>query len=143
MRKFLLIILWSVLLGATAFADQYYVFIDKIGVVENGREGGQTEKGDVVGIYPFTKQYQPTKSEKERYQIIIADLTEAEVNNLLAPVKVLTGKNVDGQDMFITEKARAVKIDYEKLNLSTQEENVVVSEINKNIIDKSVAVPVE
>jgi len=65
MRK-LIFLLIICLLASPCLAEKYYVFIDKIGSVEKGEEAGQNEKGDVIGCYPCTPQYKPTRAELSR-----------------------------------------------------------------------------
>lgn len=128
--------LWSNL----SFAEKSYIFIEKIGMVQIGEEAGQNEKGDVVGIYPFTVQYKPTEAELQLFQVIIADIDEQKKLDLLQPQQILIGFGESGDAQYLREKARVLKIDYEKMNLDKQEKEVTKNDLNKNIIDKSVVV---
>lgn len=109
------------------FADKYYVFIDKIGKVDKGEEAGQNQKGDVICIAPFTSQYKPTKAEKGRYQIIVVDLTQEEIQELIEC-------EVDQDDN--TVRARKRKVDVQSLNLTKQEQEIDKTLLFQKIIIK-------
>ena len=134
MKKSFLIII--ILLASTqCFADEYYIFIEKIGYVELGQEAGHNEKGDVIEIAPATVQYKPTKTELDSYIIIKADLTDLQRKELLEyeyfDSKGLTNDDID--DVII--KSRKRKIDIDKLG-AKQEEKVSVQKLTTNIITK-------
>lgn len=87
MKPKLLLFLF-LLIPSLCWAGKCYVYIDKTGNPDPGEEAGQTEKGDVVAIYPCTAQYKPTPSERTSYLIKVVDipanvrlqLLESEVN---------------------------------------------------------------
>lgn len=114
-----------------SYAEKYYVFIDKIGSVEKGQEAGQNEKGDIVGIHPFTKQYKPTKAELDRYKVIIMDLTE---DNILYLTE--SDSFINENKLFITTRARKRKVNLDNITGIKQEEEVEKKTLTDNIILK-------
>lgn len=129
MTKFLFTILlcgWV----TVASAEQYYVYIDKIGYVEKGQEAGQNEKGDVITIAPFTPQYKPTPSELSRYQVVVMDLTEAEVSSLVEEEK---------KDEQIV-RARKRKIDLSSTSVKSIKQEQELNALQKTAVLGAVSV---
>src|SRR3990167_6830242 len=120
--KIIIILLLMCSIYSICYAEQCYVYIDKIGIVEKGQEAGQNEYGDVIGIYPYTPQYKPTPSELSRYKVIVVGLTEDEKNALLETKQKLVSDGLDSY-MEIT-KARKRKIDIDKMKSIKQEQEV-------------------
>ena len=114
------------------YAEQCYIFIDKIGIVEKGQEAGQNEYGDVIGIYPYTPQYKPTPAELSRYKVMVIDLTQDEKNLLVEEDGYL-----DPENNFVITKARKRKIDINKMKSIKQEQVVAKNIIINNLIIKS------
>ncbi len=111
-------------------AEEYYVFIDKIGIVHEGEEDGHTEKGDVVGVYPCTPQYKPTRAELSRYKVIVVDLPKEERDWLTQP------EYEDDRTREVILKARKRKLNLGNLSLIKQEQKVDKTLITNNIILK-------
>ncbi len=101
-------------------AEDFYVFIDKIGKVTPGEEAGHTEYGDVVAIQLCIPQYNPTRAELDRYKVIIMDLTEEEKETLMEPEQVID--EIVGGYRTVRAKKRKLKID--KLKDIKQKEKV-------------------
>ena len=125
MRKILLIMLLFLSISMPCFAEKHYVFINNLDrKVDKGQEAGQTTKGDIVAITPYTSQYRPTKAEKNRYKIIVMDLTDEEISKMLEPETKDITHLVDGkiEEEKLVIKARKRKIDLTRLKTLKQEE---------------------
>ena len=137
MIKYLLILLFC--FPILCQAEDYYIFIDKIGVVAKGEEAGHNEYGDVVGISPFTPQYNPTRAELSRYKVIVMDLTKEEKANLLEEDKELIDTLPTGEKRYKTIRARKRKIKIDELKDIKQKEKV--DDKNK-VFDELIVKPV-
>jgi len=123
MKKFptLFFILAFLCLGPhLVWAAQYYVLIEKVGMVVEGEEVGHTQVGDVVAISPVTEQYQPTRAELDRYHVVIVDLTEAERDLLRKPVIEIVQDEFRGSREVVI-KARERTVDYKSFRNQKQE----------------------
>lgn len=98
-----------------AFSKDHYVFIEKIGIVHQDKEVGNTEIGDVVAVFPVTPQFNPTKSELQNFHVVIVDLTQTEVNDLTVPKKDFSGREV---------KSRVLTVDYETFSDKKQKARI-------------------
>jgi hypothetical protein len=130
-------ILFLIFLTTNCFAEQYYIYIEKFGVVEPGQESGQPEKGDVIAVKKVSDG-KPSPSEESGYNIVIVDMTSDEAYALINPVY---DKNYGNGSQKVI-KAREFKVDTSKLNLNKQEQVIVKSTFTSNISDKSVIVAV-
>lgn len=127
MKLVLILNLVFLLIVTNSYADRYYVFMDKIGIVHKDEEAGCTAYGDVVAVHPCTPQYKPTRAELSRYKIVVTDLTEQEREILVEP----DFKGVDPQGDPIRVKARKRNVDIDKIT-AKQEEEVAKSVIFDN-----------
>ena len=113
MFKKIILTLMFCLIVSFSHAEKYYVFIDKgIKKIEKGQEAGQTDKGDVVAITPYTSQYKPTGAELARYKVAIMDLTDLEAQELLES---------EMHEEEVT-RARKRKIDLTKVTIEQEKE---------------------
>lgn len=124
----LIVILIILLLPAACLAEKVYVFIQ----THNETGAGQNEDGDVIDIRPFTKEQEPTETERNSMKIIVLDLSESEKAELLKPIKE---EKQDGEIVWL--KQRMNKIDYEKLSDQKQEANIIKTELFENVVDKT------
>jgi hypothetical protein len=114
------------LISNLVYADLYWVYIDNIGKIHPGQEAGQTEKGDVVAICPFSPQYNPSVAELQRYFIVVSDLTEEEKQELLQPF-------YEGETIV---KIRKRKITLTNINGIKQKDLVDVQILKNNTVIK-------
>ena len=137
--KKILIFLTISLISTICFADECYVFIDKgIGYKEGEKRAiGQGQKGDVIEIVPATKQFEPTRAEFDRYQIIKANLTEKQKLDLMESKHKIT-IDAKGDEQIELVQQRIRKIDFESFSKKEQK-----AEINANeIIQKTEIKPI-
>lgn len=127
--KKLIFIVMFLLIANTLYADLCYIFIDNIGKIHPGQEAGQTEKGDVVAICPFSPQYNPSVAELQRYFIVVSDLTEEEKQELLQPF--LCGETI--------VKIRKRKITLTNINGIKQKDLVDVQILKNNTVIKLIS----
>lgn len=109
MMRLLLFFLTFLLFSAPAWADCYWVWIDKVGYVEPGEEAGHSAKGDVVSISPCDDKPM-TAGEEPRFIRVKVDLSEDEKNALLAT----ENENPD-DDTSKTVKNRKLSINVDNL----------------------------
>jgi len=127
--KKLIFIVMFLLIANTLYADLCYIFIDNIGKIHPGQEAGQTEKGDVVAICPFSPQYNPSVAELQRYFIVVSDLTEEEKQELLQPF-------YEGETIV---KIRKRKITLTNINGIKQKDLVDVQILKNNTVIKLIS----
>ena len=120
-----------VMVASFTYAEQCYVYIDKIGIVEQGQEAGHNEYGDVIAILPYESRYKPTRAELDNFKVIVVNLTQQEKDILMEEDGYIEEGN------FITTKARKRKIDINKMKLIKQEQEVAKATLINNIISKS------
>ena len=130
MVKKIILAVTMVMMTTTCFAEMRYVYIEKKGLVEKGQEAGQNETGDVIAVAPFTPQYKPTPSELSRYQVIVMDLTDNEVNNLLEEEK-------NGEAIT---RARKRKIDLDSTSVKNIKQEQVLNENQKTAVLGAISV---
>lgn len=123
MKTIVLSILF-LLVSLKCYPEQYYVYIDKIGYVQEGEEAGHSGYGDVVDICPYTSQYKPTKAELAHYKVMVMDLTLQEEIELTEPEVELDYVDPEMGNVYKTVRARKRKIDIDKLSAIKQEEIV-------------------
>lgn len=127
-----ILILFTILLTpAICSAEKVYVFIQ----THNETGIGQNEDGDVIDIRPFTREHEPTESERNSMRIIVLNLSDDEKVELLKPVKEL---KQDGE--VVDVKQRKNKIDYRKFTDQKQEANIIKTELLANVVDKTITV---
>lgn len=144
--KRFLIILCIIFSASTCWGANYFVVVDKVGIVYKGHEAGQTELGDIVAIIK-SDTFNPTRAEKDRYHIFEVD-TDDTIFELLQPeLETETIIQVDGVEIndpvekaqyYQIKKARKKKIDFVALNKNKK--RLSRNELDLLIIDKSVVV---
>ena len=113
MRFFIIIFLMSTICS-TAWADKYYVFIDK--------------SGYVIDICDYKNQFKPTNAELGTYTIPVLDLTEGEIYLLTKPQMV--------GDEAVSEREN--KIDPAILKSIKQEKEIAKDIIINAVISSSI-----
>lgn len=130
MKKFLFSLI-VLLTPAICSADCYWVWIDKVGYVEPGEEGGHSAKGDVVSVSPCNDKPM-TAGEEPRFIRIKVDLTEDEKNALLSPEYEKPG---DDTSKPIKNRKLSVNVD----NLKGKNNGIATkAEFNKEVAVKLV-----
>ena len=124
--KNIFFILVFLLMSVPANADLYYIFIDKVGIVEQGKEDGQNEIGDVIDVVLASSMGKPTQAELSRYHIIKVDMSEAD------RALLLSSREQGGR---ITLN-RTRKIDYESFTDKNQEATISRNDLISSIITK-------
>lgn len=137
MKTFLIIIFLSIF-STLAYAEKYYVYIEKIGIINPGQESGQNEKGDVIAVKKVSDG-EPSKAERDGFIIIIVDMLPEEAHSLIEPQY---NKNYGNGSQKVI-KAREKKIKIENLNLDKQEKEIEKNSIINNIIVKPTIIPAE
>ena len=130
LKIFLIIIL--ILITRICSAEKVYVFIE----THDDSGVGKNEKGDVIDIRPFTKELEPTESEKNSLHIIVVDLSDVEKNSLLMPeIRYVSDDNPREQ---VREREKI--IDYERFLYQKQEAFILKEELLENVITKSIII---
>jgi len=125
MKRIALYSILLLLISTPCFAEKYYVFFEKLG-------RGGNDKGDLISYAPYTKQYEPTKAERQRYKIKVID-TEPERLEALMENEVEQYTDFTGQKLDRVVRQRKKKIDVDKL---PAKENLKWSELNAKVIVK-------